>query len=941
MNGRVYQSLLFVMAHVTLLALGSGCSSGDDDRVEKLLSLAPELQVESARHLVLSDDSTLFDYAHQIGYPVFAGQYPYLKSRIDCTSLESYIASTAVLFPAMKRVESVTAHVFRADKEPRHTPLFTMAPERGLNAARLLEDRSSVVNNAGYSYEDKISRLEAIVGTLEDYGLSGDVGVTLTIIAEIAGREGDVETFLEYSHLALHRARRDRRNRMSCQIMGMVGSYHKRTGNIDSMHVYWDGGLELARRAGLVNQEARLLTFYATYYTECGRMAIAQDHHNMAMDIVREGHTGRMGLRYIVDGLEFHADLGAWEIVGRNLPRAKRLDYAPGYVGKPYESLHSAALRAVEARYLMASGCVEEANGVFATCRDQLRGTMYTEHYVRVLDHWADGLLQNHQAGAAVPVIEEGLRITRDTKPPGPYCRFLIMRARAALELGDLQKADSILAAFEAHEDFDDDEFRQERIASAVLRARMQRQLGDTDGVPAQLETAASRFAAGVRQVDASVHGYLWIGRCDELRRELHLAAGGDPKLGYGIELFWRGAFSLLGADGRHGSSAGMANLAFASGGDSEKDEKLFDSLEAFADRASRAVARLGGTHCEYLVVGDEVWRWTCSRGVVRRDVLDIRAGDLEEVAERAWSGMSQDPGAAPAPPGAGLVEDLRALARALLPPEVVGSRARERPPLLLVTADGFIGRLPFETFNVADAGDYLPLVSVFDVAYLRHVRELTSDAAGSAGLVVASGFSGRARQNICSAPLTEVFVEGKRVVDLYPGAELLINEAATKANILSRWQEASFLYLATHLLEDPDVPYMVLVPLVADGVTGAPSMYYLDMADVRSADFSACKTVVLDQCSSGKPYVGARNTSPGLASAFLDAGAAAVIQTFWNVRDEDAAKFMAMIAGDLEKSPVALVRALCGAKRAYLNAEWGVRHPFSWAAYAVQLGGL
>jgi hypothetical protein len=589
----------------------------------------------------------------------------------------------------------------------------------------------------------------------------------------------------------------------------------------------------------------------------------------------------------------------------------------------------------------MANGRVEEANAVFQICRDRLRGTVYSEHYIRVLRQWADGLLQNGRPAESVRTIEEGLRVTRDAEPPESHCRFLIMRARAAVDIGDLSAAESALAIFEGTGEFDDEELHQERIASAVLRARIQKQRHNTDGLHSQLETAVERFVASAKSVDASVHGYLWIGRCEELRRELHLAARDEPKLGYGIELFWRDAFSLLGADGRDGSSPALVDPGFATSGESADHPSLLGRLVSRADAACRAVSKYGGTHCEYFVIDNEVWRWTCSRGDIRRDVLDMGADELEEVAGRAWFAMSLDPGSADAAPDAGLVEDLRTLSGVLLPPEVLQRTPPEQPPLLFVSADGFIGRLPFETFNVGNPGEYLPLISIFDVAYIRHVRELAADMPASPGLVVASGSSGHPSRNVCPAPLTEVFEEGERVISNYPDAELLMNESATKANVLSRWQEASFLYLATHLLEDPDVMYMALVPLAPAGKTDAPSMSYLDMADIRSADFSRCKTVVLDQCSSGKPYVGARNTSPGLASAFLDAGAATVIQTFWNVRDEDAASFMPAIAGELESSSVHLIRVLCNAKRAHMKSESGVRHPFRWAPYAIQLGRL
>jgi len=657
----------------------------------------------------------------------------------------------------------------------------------------------------------------------------------------------------------------------------------------------------------------------------------------MAIDIVREGNTGRMGLRHLVNALEFHANLGAWEIVGRNLPRAKRLEHASGYVATQFDDLHRVSLRVVEARYLMARGRVNKADSVFAACRTQLRGTFYTEHYIRILRYWADGLLQNGHSTEAIPIIDEGIQFTRGGNQPNSYCGFLIMRARAAVDVGDLVTADSVLELFDGHVTGDEGEDRYEWIVSSVLRARIERQRGNSSAALAELKTALERFVTSVEDVDASVHGYLWIGRCGELRRELHLALAGQPRLGYSFELFWREAFKHLGATGR----IGVPSVAGAGAGESPGDRPLFRSLERYADEASRSIAKHEAIHCIFLSIDGELWRWTCSRGEIRRDVLESPSDALESVARRAWSGMSQDPMADDATPDAGLVEDLSVLAACLLPPEVLQSPRSENTPLFFVTADGFIGRIPFEALNIGKAGEYIPLLGSFDVGYIRHLRKPTANLPALPGLFVANTSTGRPGRDACSAALTEVIGEVERVASRFPGSEVLVNESATKANVLSLWQEASFLYLATHLLEDPDVPYMSLVPLAPADDSDVSAKSCLDMADIRAADFSRCNAVVLNQCSSGKPYLGARNTSPGLASAFLDSGAGTVVQTFWNVRDDYAGTFMASIISDLESSSLDLVRALCRAKRARMSQESGIRHPFLWAPYTIQLGRL
>ena len=95
---------------------------------------------------------------------------------------------------------------------------------------------------------------------------------------------------------------------------------------------------------------------------------------------------------------------------------------------------------------------------------------------------------------------------------------------------------------------------------------------------------------------------------------------------------------------------------------------------------------------------------------------------------------------------------------------------------------------------------------------------------------------------------------------------------------------------------------------------------------------------VVLSGCSSGAPYLTARRAAACLGDAFLDAGAGAVVQTFWDVGDVQARELMTAFVGALSQNP-SKIRTLNNVRRAALMGPRGVRHPFSWAAFSIQLG--
>lgn len=155
----------------------------------------------------------------------------------------------------------------------------------------------------------------------------------------------------------------------------------------------------------------------------------------------------------------------------------------------------------------------------------------------------------------------------------------------------------------------------------------------------------------------------------------------------------------------------------------------------------------------------------------------------------------------------------------------------------------------------------------------------------------------------------------------------------------MRHWEDVSYVYIATHIIRDPQVPYLVHIPLAFPGGDAGPEAAYLDITDIRSADLTGCEIVVLSGCGSGAPYIESHVVGPSLADAFLDAGAGAVVQTFWNIRDEDARDFMSEYVRVWNDPQSSKVHSLCEIKRRRLEGEHGIRHPSHWAAYSIKLG--
>ncbi len=185
------------------------------------------------------------------------------------------------------------------------------------------------------------------------------------------------------------------------------------------------------------------------------------------------------------------------------------------------------------------------------------------------------------------------------------------------------------------------------------------------------------------------------------------------------------------------------------------------------------------------------------------------------------------------------------------------------------------------------------------------------------------------------------MLIEGSTIAASDPEALFLRGEKATKNNLLEVWEMASYIYLATHTLRDPEVPYVTLIPLASPGIQASHEELFLDITDIRSADLGRCELFVLSGCSTGSPYCENNIAGPSLGDACLDAGAHAVIQTFWDVRDYEARSLMTAFVDSWRNREMTPVRALCEGRRRAMQGDGAIKHPFNWAAYSIKLGRI
>jgi CHAT domain-containing protein len=157
------------------------------------------------------------------------------------------------------------------------------------------------------------------------------------------------------------------------------------------------------------------------------------------------------------------------------------------------------------------------------------------------------------------------------------------------------------------------------------------------------------------------------------------------------------------------------------------------------------------------------------------------------------------------------------------------------------------------------------------------------------------------------------------------PGARVLAGSEARREEVLAALPGARLVHLAGHARARPDLPFVSSLT-VHDG--------WITASDLRTRPLRGA-LVVLSACRTGDPSLPWRGEAwGGFPRALLAAGAAAVVGSRYEVRDETALAWMEAFYGALGRGPE---RALQAAARAVRRR---FPHPADWAAFLLVRGG-
>ncbi len=927
---------------ITATAFLASCSKRDDN-IDLFDGLPPRL----ATLLVESDDSTLTLYARETGLETFVEAKRHFETLIQNMSQQNYLRHADILYPLQKRLSMVLAQEFDYD--------FCLNDLEFLQTFSPIERQEIMIKRANIwltsyepdlTYETRIDSLHGYSTTMAGIPDTYGVAIANMTLSCMYGAIGDRKREKSYLIDANNGFVELGFDRMICQALGVLGTIYEREGKVDSMEICYQTARELAIKSHLSDQISRFSYFYARRYSRMGRLALANDLFNEAIELCKKYKGGCLEIRFILHAMEFYADNSCWETVERMLARAKILDKI--YEDSRYSNRFSLGIKIMEARLHMAHGEVKKANSLFSETKELNK----TEpNFVNPDDHlyyWSKGLLDNGLAAEAIEIINHGLVNSRQKAQPREEIKFLTLKASAELEIGNVAEARKTIERFDAISPELKNPLMHEWITRDVIRAKIAMTEDDMTGALACVEEGLGRLRSFVDLMDISVQGYLWINECIELRRLMHELIAYDPKLGYGAELFWRSLPLNIGTKKTdpNTSYALALNATIGSGIAARPypDGSFVDYLGTLTEKAISYMRELDAIHCMYIMDNNHITRFTLSPDGIQRATIPCTREELHSLVIETHKCMSGEEYTNGTADSADVHNNLSKLSQYLLPDDLYKYARPGTPRTLLITTDDFLSRIPFETFNIGSGGEYIPLLKDFDVAYLRYFETRNAPIrSDNPGIIIVNSHSSKSARNRFpfGRRLSFVKAEGQAVAALDKNAILLKGLDATKHEIMNRWEEASYLYFATHIMRDPEIPFLVLIPLETPEGSSSPESGYLDFTDIRSADFSRCNVVVLSGCSSGAPSVSTRNIGPSLGDAFLDAGAAVVISTFWDVKDEEAQTLMTSYARKLRTGGQSNIKALCGARRMLFNENPDSRNSFSWASYAVHTGGL
>lgn len=578
--------------------------------------------------------------------------------------------------------------------------------------------------------------------------------------------------------------------------------------------------------------------------------------------------------------------------------------------------------REQEAQVLGQLATLEQAHGRQAVARALWRG---------VLDLGADA----GQAGAEAAVdVVLSLLADGDARGAGALADSLaaawsaggddfvaarLRLAQAGSRRANGQPGAALMAAERAREQFRAGGFRTDELTALVEMAACEREAARAAGVAPDRALALLHEARGLWEaVRAVPRDPQWRERRGTLAATIHLdLAGLLLEAPDGGAMRAGEAFDLL-----QGYKA-RTLLERRLGPDSFTSAAATAHVPATLADVQKAALRPGELLLDYYLGADRSWVFAVSVDGCRAFELPP-ARALRDRVSLFLDLLATQPQADGASPANGAAA--RRLAADLLGPcraELAGADG------VLIAADGFLNRVPFEMLPVpGDPDGVLPAARatarVPSAGVLLQVRAAAGDA--GRGIALLGGGEAPAADHLPGAAR-----EARRLErDYRQVRRLQVTGTANGDDRLAPAAGAAVLHVPAHSEAFDQRPWNSRIR-VGHGPAGEAQ--WLTSAEIAAAPLGV-PLAVLSGCSSAGGQALTGEGMLGLSGAFLAAGSRAVVASLWDVDDEVVARLMAVFYRELAAG--APVAAALAAARRDLASRPATAAPRHWAAFVV-----
>lgn len=929
--------------------------SAADRDLQRLIVEFSGVPDEMTKHLLHDDPDDLNAYLKKFDARALVRTGQRLGYCVDTTSVAGFVACRNRQHPLAAPVFAFLEREFdRTELNEGFKRMNALSPEDGLALAKAKAIAAHYVKDELLPAPERIAGLRRVIAFHQEHGYNWGIAHYEYVLGCLLHDEDKSGPWMAVMEGAIAKAKNEGAIAIACQALGTLGVWAATDGDYDAMGRYFDEFKQLALDFDMADQAARACYFWGAHYQSKGNLGLALANFREAERISVERnsyHSSFVSLLYLGS---FYLDLGCRDLAGQAIESARDRLADLWLHNGPELALALGSVARLEMHALMQAGDVESASAGYGRILAGMPRGYGAFDSVRVYHAWCRGLMDQGEPVRALEVLADAESLLRREATSERRIRLAVVRARARFATGQTAECEAALANLEREAATGTPNPVRTWSWHDALRVRLALAAGDTTEVSRWLQIGLERLGENLDQAGASQESYLQHEASNPLRTVMEELLAGDPERDLLAYLLWRQLPRRMGSQSRGEMvDETCGEMAYQAGG----LRILVDLLQASVERRPlppqvqaawrsyrEALAAAGGQHLVYAIRGESVTRWRVDEGGVQRDRLEIDSAELNRQTESCVDAISR----APVPANAALVrpahENLRELARNLLPGDLMATDAESGPACLYLTVEGCLSTLPFAALNTSDTA-YVPLVSLRPLIYLRALtRPDAAHRKPGPGLVVAAPLIDQRLQRLLGGlqNLDKALEEAETVAERDPSARLLTGARATKQALTASWQDAEYLYFAGHVARDPQIPYRSFVPLSDTKDNALVDHVILDVHDIRAGTFDCVSLAVLSGCASGATYLTQAAGAPSLGDVFLDAGVQSTVQTFWSVSDAAGFALMGRFISEWRTNGQTPARALWRARAALASEETGqYRHPYYWASYALKQAGL